>query len=97
MLAAADLPCAIPLERWDAACIDAPVDIIQTNALCFAALLPGGVARFDASVFRLGRAEAAALDPQQRLLLEQVAGALQVRRLWLGIPAKALEGPSVDI
>lgn len=94
MLAAADLPCAIPLERWDAERTDAPVNIIQTNALRFAALLPGGVARFDASAFRLGRADAAALDPQQRLLLEQVAGALQVRYLLLGMPARGPRGPS---
>ena len=78
MLEGADLPSSMPLERWDGEALDALADIVQTNALRFAALLPGGVARFDASAFRLGAAEAAALDPQQRLLLEQVAGALQV-------------------
>ena len=78
MLEGADLPSSIPLERWDGEALDAPADIVQTNALRFAALLPAGVARFDAGAFRLGAAEAAALDPQQRLLLEQVAGALQV-------------------
>ena len=80
MLEGADLPSSTPLERWDGEALDAPADIMQTNALRFAALLPAGVARFDAGAFRLGAAEAAALDPQQRLLLEQVAGALQVAR-----------------
>ena len=80
MLEGGDLACSIPLERWDGEALDAPADIIQTNALRFAVLLPSGVAHFDAGAFRLGAAEAAALDPQQRLLLEQAAGALQVRR-----------------
>lgn len=36
-----------------------------------------GVDMFDASAFRLPRAEAATLDPQHRLLLECTATALQ--------------------
>jgi acyl transferase domain-containing protein len=36
-----------------------------------------GVDMFDASAFRLPRAEAATLDPQHRLLLECTAAALQ--------------------
>ena len=39
------------------------------------------VAGFDASAFRLARAEAVALDPQARVLLQQVASARQVRHV----------------
>ena len=73
-----DLPVAIPLERWD---VDygtrASAEIIQSNMLRFAALADG-IDCFDATAFRCGPGEAAAMDPQQRVLLEQVYGALQV-------------------
>ena len=42
------------------------------------AALADGIDCFDATAFRCGPGEAAAMDPQQRVLLEQVYGALQV-------------------
>ena len=73
-----DLPVAIPIGRWD---VDygtrANTEIIQSNMLRFAAFADG-IDCFDATAFRCGPGEAAAMDPQQRVLLEQVYGALQV-------------------
>lgn len=72
-----DLARPVPPERWDVDTPGASDDVIQTNMLRFAAMCPG-IDKFDESLFRLGRAEAAAMDPQQRLLLEQIYLAWQV-------------------
>ena len=70
----------IPLERWDVDAIEAPSDIVASNALRFAAFM-GCVDRFDDGAFRLAKAEAVAMDPQCRVLLEHTFASLQVRRL----------------
>ena len=59
----------VPLSRWD---VDGPLAVAGAG---FVAALPGAAA-FDAAVFSLSAAEAAATDPQQRLLLEAVGEAL---------------------
>ena len=52
-----------------------------------------GVDMFDASAFRLPRAEAATLDPQHRLLLEATAAALQDGCLDTGAQATGIGIP----
>lgn len=78
MLAAADLPQPIPLERWDVDRLQGPAETQAGSSLRFAGLL-ADVACFDARAFRMSGAEAAGLDPQTRLLLEHTHAAMQAR------------------
>ena len=89
----------IPLERWDVNTIPAPDDVLASNMLRFACFMDQ-VDRFDSGVFRLARAEAAALDPQSRVLLQQTFASLQVRplgeALWQGICQAGLRAGAVQ-
>ena len=73
-----DLVTPVPLERWDLDHLDAPQEVLDSNMLRFGAFA-ADVAAFDATGFRLARAEAAAMDLQARALLQAVADARQVR------------------
>ena len=67
----------VPLERWDAELLYAPVIVPGSMAVNapFAAFCER-VAEFDAAAFGLSPTEAVTVDPQQRLLMEETAGAL---------------------
>lgn len=80
MLESHNLISPVPLERWDSASVTAPLEVVQSNMLRFAAFA-ADVASFDETFFRLSRTEAAAMDPQARMLLTQVAAAQQVQLL----------------
>lgn len=77
MLAGADLPLSIPLDRWDLELLQSPAEAQAGSSLRFASLL-SDVASFDSRAFKMSASEAVGLDPQTRLLLEHVHGALQV-------------------
>jgi acyl carrier protein len=74
-LAAADLPCVIPHNRWDIDRCYSPDTAVDKMSVRFAAFIPG-VEAFDAALFRLSPSEAAPMDPQGRVLLEQAHLAL---------------------
>ena len=77
MLHSIDVPCSVPIERWDVEHLDASAESQQSNALRFASFMTDA-SQFDSEAFRLGYGEGMGMDPQSRMLLEEVFSAMQV-------------------
>ena len=87
MLESIDVPCAIPIERWDVEHLDASSEAQQSNALRFAAFMTDP-SQFDSQAFKMAHGEGVGLDPQSRMLLEEVHSSMQVIELYVMIRLK---------
>lgn len=77
MLHSVDVPCSVPIERWDIENLDASPEAQQGNSLRFAAFM-SDPSQFDSQAFRLAHGEGVGMDPQSRMLLEEVYSSMQV-------------------
>ncbi|CAL8465602.1 g5138 [Coccomyxa elongata] len=96
-----DMPRAVPLQRWDIE--NAAVARLDGRLPTRFAAFMEGVDLFDAGLFRISGAEAAAMDAQQRLLLEVshevigAAGAPETKSMAAAASAVSAAGDSPGV
>lgn len=71
MSISADLPCAVPHERWAIDPLYSPDVEPGKLYVRFAATIEH-IQEFDAELFKMPHSEALAMDPQSRILIEEV-------------------------
>eukprot|EP00887_Chlorella_sp_A99_P003342 scaffold26.g3342.t1 len=76
VVSAADLPCLVPTQRWDADQHYSPNPASNHTMITRFGSFVDDIDAFDLNLFRLASSEALALDPQARQLLEQAHLAL---------------------
>ncbi len=82
-----EIACKVSCEYAKAGVSGLRLGVHRFGGLC------DGVDMFDAALFRMSPAEAAATDPQQRILLEETHSALHHARTTLGTDISSFTGP----